>query len=205
MGSLGTLVKHPDDLYPLLKLKMAVRQAGKQIPPEPHWAFCFSMLHKVSRSFALVIQQLHPKLRNAFLNQRMGSLGAVLKLPNDLYPLLKLKNMAARYAGKHILILEPRRSFCFSSSMIHKFSRCAILASELAKHPNEFYPLLKLKMAARHAGKHVQSAEHNWVFCFSILFNISSFAILAPLLDYELKKFVSIFSPKNRKKMKRNV
>ncbi|KAK6253731.1 hypothetical protein QUC31_015451 [Theobroma cacao] len=166
MGSLGTLVKHPDDLYPLLKLKMAVRQAGKQIPPEPHWAFCFSMLHKVSRSFALVIQQLHPKLRNA------------------------LKNMAARYAGKHILILEPRRSFCFSSSMIHKFSRCAILASELAKHPNEFYPLLKLKMAARHAGKHVQSAEHNWVFCFSILFNISSFAILAPLLDYELKKFL---------------
>ncbi|WRX13533.1 hypothetical protein QQP08_006020 [Theobroma cacao] len=67
MGSLGTLVKHPDDLYPLLKLKMAVRQAGKQIPPEPHWAFCFSMLHKVSRSFALVIQQLHPKLRNACL------------------------------------------------------------------------------------------------------------------------------------------
>ncbi|XP_021286357.1 uncharacterized protein LOC110418064 [Herrania umbratica] len=170
MGSLGTLVKHPHDLYPLLKLKMAVRHAGKQIPSEPHWAFCFSMLHKVSRSFALVIQQLHPKLRNA------GSLGAVLKLPKDLYPSLKLKNTAARNAEKHILILEPRRGFCFSSSMIHKFSLCAILASELVEHPNEVYPLLKLKMAARHAGKYVQSAEHNWVFCFSILFNISSFA-----------------------------
>ncbi|XVE67042.1 hypothetical protein DITRI_Ditri08aG0128700 [Diplodiscus trichospermus] len=65
MGSLGALMKHPDDFYPLLKLKMAARHAEKQIPSEPHWAFCFSMLHKVSRSFALVIQQLDTRLRNA--------------------------------------------------------------------------------------------------------------------------------------------
>ncbi|XVF45370.1 hypothetical protein PTKIN_Ptkin02bG0200400 [Pterospermum kingtungense] len=65
MGSLGSLVKHPDDFYPLLKLKMAARRAEKQIPSEPHWGFCFSMLHKVSRSFALVIQQLDTNLRNA--------------------------------------------------------------------------------------------------------------------------------------------
>ncbi|KAE8668154.1 Squalene synthase [Hibiscus syriacus] len=65
MGSLGALVKHPDDFYPLLKLKIACRHAEKQIPSEPHWAFCFTMLHKVSRSFALVIQQLDPNLRNA--------------------------------------------------------------------------------------------------------------------------------------------
>ncbi|XP_043709006.1 squalene synthase 1-like [Telopea speciosissima] len=65
MGSLGAMLTHPDDIYPLLKLKMAVRNAEKQIPPEPHWGFCYSMLHKVSRSFALVIQQLGPELRNA--------------------------------------------------------------------------------------------------------------------------------------------
>ncbi|KAA3482312.1 squalene synthase-like [Gossypium australe] len=65
MGSLGALVKHPDDFYPLLKLKMASRHAERQIPSEPHWAFCFSMLHKVSRSFALVIQQLDTELKNA--------------------------------------------------------------------------------------------------------------------------------------------
>ncbi|KAJ6671436.1 FARNESYL-DIPHOSPHATE FARNESYLTRANSFERASE [Salix viminalis] len=65
MGSLGAILKHPDDLYPLLKLKMAVRHAEKQIPSEPHWAFCYSMLHRVSRSFALVIQQLGTELRNA--------------------------------------------------------------------------------------------------------------------------------------------
>ncbi|GMJ12735.1 squalene synthase 1 [Hibiscus trionum] len=65
MGSLGALVKHPDDFYPLLKLKLASRHAEKQIPSEPHWAFCFSMLHKVSRSFALVIQQLDTELKNA--------------------------------------------------------------------------------------------------------------------------------------------
>ncbi|KAG2705808.1 hypothetical protein I3760_05G072700 [Carya illinoinensis] len=65
MGSLGAVLKNPDDFYPLLKLKMAARHAEKQIPREPHWAFCYTMLHKVSRSFALVIQQLTPELRNA--------------------------------------------------------------------------------------------------------------------------------------------
>lgn len=65
MGSLRSILKHPDDFYPLLKLKMAARNAEKQIPPEPHWAFCYTMLHKVSRSFALVIQQLDTNLRNA--------------------------------------------------------------------------------------------------------------------------------------------
>nr|CAJ77654.1 squalene synthase 1 [Glycyrrhiza eurycarpa] len=65
MGSLGAIARHPDDVYPLLKLKMAARHAEKQIPEEPHRAFCYTMLLKVSRSFALVIQQLDPQLRNA--------------------------------------------------------------------------------------------------------------------------------------------
>ncbi|KAJ6896729.1 squalene synthase 2-like [Populus alba x Populus x berolinensis] len=65
MGSLGAILKHPDDLYPLLKLKMAVKHAEKQIPSEPHWAFCYSMLHRVSRSFSFVVQQLGTELRNA--------------------------------------------------------------------------------------------------------------------------------------------
>ncbi|CAN1745557.1 Squalene synthase 2 [Linum perenne] len=65
MGSLGALLKHPDDVYPLLKLKMAARSAEKQIPPHPHWGFCYTMLLKVSRSFALVIQQLGTELRDA--------------------------------------------------------------------------------------------------------------------------------------------
>lgn len=65
MGALSTMLKHPDDIYPLLKLKIASRQIEKQIPAEPHWAFCYTMLQKVSRSFALVIQQLGTELRNA--------------------------------------------------------------------------------------------------------------------------------------------
>ncbi|KAJ6671435.1 FARNESYL-DIPHOSPHATE FARNESYLTRANSFERASE [Salix viminalis] len=44
---------------------MAARHAAKQIPCEPHWASCYSMLHRVSRSFAPVIQQLGTELRNA--------------------------------------------------------------------------------------------------------------------------------------------
>lgn len=58
-------MKNPDDLYPLIKLKLAARHAEKQIPPEPHWGFCYLMLQKVSRSFALVIQQLPVELRDA--------------------------------------------------------------------------------------------------------------------------------------------
>ncbi|XP_010437579.1 PREDICTED: squalene synthase 1 isoform X1 [Camelina sativa] len=65
MGSLGTMLRYPDDIYPLLKMKRAIEKAEKQIPPEPHWGFCYSMLHKVSRSFSLVIQQLNTDLRNA--------------------------------------------------------------------------------------------------------------------------------------------
>ncbi|KAF8109696.1 hypothetical protein N665_0093s0049 [Sinapis alba] len=65
MGILGEIVRKPDEIYPLLKLKMAVKKAEKQIPPEPHWGFCYSTLHKVSKSFSLVIQQLGTELRNA--------------------------------------------------------------------------------------------------------------------------------------------
>lgn len=65
MVNVREILKHPDDFYPMVKLKLAARQAEKQIPAEPHWAFCYSMLHKVSRSFALVIQQLDTDLRDA--------------------------------------------------------------------------------------------------------------------------------------------
>ncbi|EYU42585.1 hypothetical protein ABFS82_14G116900 [Erythranthe guttata] len=65
MVSLRAILKHPDDLYPMVKLKLAARKAEKQIRSEPHWAFCYSMLLKVSRSFALVIQQLDTDLRDA--------------------------------------------------------------------------------------------------------------------------------------------
>ncbi|NP_001234716.2 squalene synthase [Solanum lycopersicum] len=65
MGTLRAILKNPDDLYPLIKLKLAARHAEKQIPPEPHWGFCYLMLQKVSRSFALVIQQLPVELRDA--------------------------------------------------------------------------------------------------------------------------------------------
>ncbi|KAL5702537.1 squalene synthase [Ranunculus cassubicifolius] len=65
MGTLRAMVTHPEEVYPLLKLKFASKQAEKKIPCVPHWAFCYSMLHKVSRSFAFVIQQLDTDLRNA--------------------------------------------------------------------------------------------------------------------------------------------
>ena len=61
MGALS----RPEEVVALVKLRLAAGQIRRQIPPEEHWAFCYSMLQKVSRSFALVIQQLGTQLRNA--------------------------------------------------------------------------------------------------------------------------------------------
>nr|GMD07075.1 squalene synthase [Ipomoea batatas] len=48
MGLLWAMLKHPDEVYPLIKLKMEARKVmRKQIPPQPHWGFCFTILPKV--------------------------------------------------------------------------------------------------------------------------------------------------------------
>jgi len=98
MGSIKAILKNPDDLFPLLKLKIAARNAEKQIPPEPHWGFCYSMLHKVSRSFGLVIQQLGPELRDAvsFSSQPFNSIFFMLFVSLIL-------NLYFAFAGLHFL------------------------------------------------------------------------------------------------------
>lgn len=65
MGMLGTLMRHPDEIAPLVKLKIAAMQAQRAIPKDPNLAFCYRMLTRVSRSFSIVIQQLRPELRDA--------------------------------------------------------------------------------------------------------------------------------------------
>ncbi|CAA7013213.1 unnamed protein product [Microthlaspi erraticum] len=65
MWRLSEIVRHPDEIYPLLKLRMEIKKTQKQIPPEDHWSVCYPLLHSVSRSYSHVIHQLHPELRNA--------------------------------------------------------------------------------------------------------------------------------------------
>ncbi|XP_031271644.1 squalene synthase 8-like [Pistacia vera] len=67
MGTLAAVFGHPDEFYPLLKLKRAVTDVEKlkQIPSKPHWVFCYTILHKVSHKFPLVIQHLDTDLRDA--------------------------------------------------------------------------------------------------------------------------------------------
>ncbi|KAG0450253.1 hypothetical protein HPP92_026971 [Vanilla planifolia] len=65
MGMVKEVLKHPEELIPLAKMMVAAEKIKRQIPVETHWEFAYSMLQKVSRSFALVIQQLGPELRNA--------------------------------------------------------------------------------------------------------------------------------------------
>ncbi|XP_059597885.1 protein MICRORCHIDIA 7-like [Vitis vinifera] len=132
MGSLGEILTHPGDIYLLLKLKMADCHVKKQLPPEPRWVFCYTLLHKASRDFSLVVQQLdtrriYPKAKQTFEKkedqkrnvEKMGSLGEILTHPGDIYLLLKLK-MADCHVKKQ-LPPEPRWVFCYT--LLHKASR----------------------------------------------------------------------------------
>ncbi|XP_047062079.1 squalene synthase 1-like [Lolium rigidum] len=62
---MGAAQSKAKEMVALVKLRAAARRIKRQIPSQQHWAFCYDMLQKVSRSFALVIQQLGPELRNA--------------------------------------------------------------------------------------------------------------------------------------------
>lgn len=92
MGKLGEILKHPDELVPLvsaatlffryvkeesfqsscsvhvppLQLSMYIAsKRAKFLPQQSGLRFCYDMLNRVSRSFAVVIQQLPERLRDA--------------------------------------------------------------------------------------------------------------------------------------------
>ena len=58
----------PSELIAALKLKKKIKEWKKRAESQTRdadWVFCFEMLNKVSRSFAIVIEQLGDELRNA--------------------------------------------------------------------------------------------------------------------------------------------
>ncbi|KAK0579817.1 hypothetical protein LWI29_031914 [Acer saccharum] len=67
MVRLGEILKHPDELHVLLKLKVAVKHAEKQITlTNSHWGFCYSLLNNFSNGVAaLLLQPFDPQLRDA--------------------------------------------------------------------------------------------------------------------------------------------
>ncbi|PNH09521.1 Squalene synthase [Tetrabaena socialis] len=64
MGKLGDVLSHPGEFMPLVRMYRAAQRAAK-LPQDPDLAFCYGMLNDVSRSFAIVIQQLPNPLRDA--------------------------------------------------------------------------------------------------------------------------------------------
>ncbi|KAI9198778.1 hypothetical protein LWI28_021969 [Acer negundo] len=68
MVRLREVLKHPDEFHVLLKLKLAVRHAEKQIIPpldHPHWGFCYTLLNKFTNGgTTLLLQPFEPQLRN---------------------------------------------------------------------------------------------------------------------------------------------
>ncbi|CAI5535516.1 unnamed protein product [Closterium sp. Naga37s-1] len=63
MGLVGEILGHPDEFMPLLRIRHMAKMVSK-LPDDEDFAFCYGMLNRVSRSFAFVIQQLHPLLRD---------------------------------------------------------------------------------------------------------------------------------------------
>ncbi|CAI5488704.1 unnamed protein product [Closterium sp. Naga37s-1] len=57
------ILGHPDEFMPLLRIRHMAKMVSK-LPDDEDFAFCYGMLNRVSRSFAFVIQQLHPLLRD---------------------------------------------------------------------------------------------------------------------------------------------
>ena len=58
------MLSHPGDVAPLVRVKM-MANAAKRLPKDPDLAYCYDVLNKVSRSFAIVIQRLDAELRDA--------------------------------------------------------------------------------------------------------------------------------------------
>lgn len=73
---------------------LAARKA-KVLPKEPGLAFCYDMLNRVSRSFAVVIQQLPDRLRDAvcvfyLVLRALDTVEDDMSIPDDLkIPLLR--------------------------------------------------------------------------------------------------------------------
>jgi hypothetical protein len=67
MGVLSAMLR-PSEFMALLRLKKKIGEWKKRAAAQEKdadWEFCFDMLNKVSRSFAIVIEQLGDELRNA--------------------------------------------------------------------------------------------------------------------------------------------
>lgn len=64
MGKLAEALEHPEEIIPMVKMYLQSRKA-LHFPKDPNVSFCYEILSTVSRSFAVVVQQLNNPLRDA--------------------------------------------------------------------------------------------------------------------------------------------
>lgn len=64
MVTVTEILSHPEEIWPLWQMYQASRKT-KKLPKDETWRWCFGALNRTSRSFALVIQQLPPELKDA--------------------------------------------------------------------------------------------------------------------------------------------
>merc|ERR1712137_167035 len=67
-SQLISFIRHPDELFLLVQYLLGLRKVSSQKPPEglnEHQAYCYEILNRVSRSFAFVIMELPPVLRES--------------------------------------------------------------------------------------------------------------------------------------------
>ncbi|PKA51980.1 Squalene synthase [Apostasia shenzhenica] len=194
MGMVKAVLEHPEDLMPLMKMKVAMEKIKMQIPAEPHWRFAYSMLQKVSRSFALVIQQLGPELRNAvcvfyLVLRALDTVEDDTSIPVDIkVPIL---------LGFHEQIYDRDRHFSCGANaykiLMDKFHFVSIAFLELGKSYQEAIEDITMRMGAGMAKficKEVETLDDYDEYChyaaglvglgLSKLFHASGLEDLAP-------------------------
>lgn len=194
MGMAKALLQHPEDLMPLAKLMVASKKIKRQLPAEPHWGFAYSMLQNVSRSFALVIQQLGPELRNAvcvfyLVLRALDTVEDDTSIPVDIkVPIL---------LGFHEHIYDRDWHFSCGTNaykvLMDKFHFVAVAFLELSKSYQEAIEDITMRMGAGMAKficKEVETVDDYNEYChyvaglvglgLSKLFHASNLESLAP-------------------------
>ncbi|XP_051132163.1 squalene synthase 8-like [Andrographis paniculata] len=107
--SLPSILRHPDELYPMLRLKLALKVSEKQIPAElPHWRFCYSELNKIDGSL-FAIQQFDKDIRDplcvyAMVLRALDTIEDDSTIPaEDKVPLLQTFHHHIRNGNLHFL------------------------------------------------------------------------------------------------------
>nr|GMD02564.1 squalene synthase [Ipomoea batatas] len=170
MERVWAVLKHPGDVFPVIKLTMAARRVKKQIPAaQPHWRFCYTILSKVSKSFTLAIMLLPNELREAVCVFYLV-LRALDTVEDDMSIATEVKVPILKDFHRHIY--DSKWSFsCGTNSykvLMDQFHHVSIAFLELEKNYQEAIEDIAMRMGrgmAKFIRKEVETLDDYDEYC----------------------------------------